>query len=182
MPATGRSVGRRASNGVSTAGAVPFSMAASVALGASIAPGGPRTGLLLRFGRQGDGARTGVGGGLTDPISTESCRGRHGRSEGPSLPNVTRTRVAPARRSRSLAAVQAELRISTRGPRFEWLTTYGPVESGCVLRGPGRRSNRGTFAQVTQGAACGNRTHDLRITSASLWPTDLRRHAPSQRH
>src|SRR5690606_17018872 len=28
-------------------------------------------------------------------------------------------------------------------------------------------------------AACGNRTHDLRITSASLWPTELRR--PSQR-
>src|SRR4051812_40995964 len=32
------------------------------------------------------------------------------------------------------------------------------------------------------GAACGNRTHDLRITSASLWPTELRRHVPSQRH
>jgi hypothetical protein len=25
------------------------------------------------------------------------------------------------------------------------------------------------------GAACGNRTHDLFITSESLWPTELRR-------
>src|SRR5579862_7180027 len=34
-------------------------------------------------------------------------------------------------------------------------------------------------ARSTIGAACGNRTHDLRITSASLWPTELRRRAPT---
>src|SRR4029079_10165572 len=31
-----------------------------------------------------------------------------------------------------------------------------------------------------RGAACGSRTHDLRITSASLWPTELRRQGRPQ--
>jgi hypothetical protein len=40
----------------------------------------------------------------------------------------------------------------------------GDCEAVCAGKRPGQR-----------GAACGNRTHDLRITSALLWPTELRR-------
>ena len=35
---------------------------------------------------------------------------------------------------------------------------------------------------ISVGAACRNRTDDLRITSASLWPTELRRQMPVDRH
>src|SRR5690349_12401009 len=44
------------------------------------------------------------------------------------------------------------------------------------------RATNGHLTCGNVGAACGNRTHDLRITSASLWPTELRRRAPPRRH
>src|SRR4029453_7714773 len=34
---------------------------------------------------------------------------------------------------------------------------------------------KSAYCLVRLGAACGNRTHDLFITSESLWPTELRR-------
>ena len=163
-----------------------------------------RTNRLVEGGARGVSTRSGtrtyesvpyVFGG---PERTSSARSRPGARQDPGRcavphpPRPGRALVPPAVRSREPARPRQLplLRARSSSPRrWSWASSarrpcWRRVRSGRENRprrgtlpaGPGQQGPyRRAIRALDCGAACRNRTDDLRITSALLWPTELRR-------
>ena len=97
--------------------------------------------------------------------------------------DAERPRRAPAASGRAPARTGERRRGNRRlAPTTTTTTARDSAAPGSSTWARSVRTDRSRRITLRR-AACGSRTHDLRITSASLWPTELRRRsAPGRVH